>query len=172
MSAVGAVDGCHFFASLFCAAGVLHDSPGRMHVAVGLAGSIVSPARSICSAPQAFVLLRVTLVTVLVPARLMVSMSMTALPPPTVVWAVPLQTWAAAGSLMVLTVKPAPVRHSRMLPPTVRSVLCVVPSLKVTVTLPTTLPSYHQLVFAELSSRNAPEAFNHEPVKVALCPPA
>src|SRR6266480_3679557 len=83
---------------LFCAAGVLHELPGRLHVTVGVGstGAIVRPA------------------------RLMLSMSMTAVPPPIDSCALPVQTFAAAGSAMLLTVKPAPVRHSRRLPPTVR----------------------------------------------------
>src|SRR5207302_5107363 len=138
--------GCHFHAWLFCAAGVVHERPGRMQlvVGVGLAGSIVRPARSMCSAPKPLVLFTVTPVTVLVPGRLTVSMSMTALPPPIVAWAVSFQTVEVAGSVIVVSAKVAPVRHSRMLAPTVRSVLWVVPSLKVTVTLPTTVWSYQR----------------------------
>src|SRR5207247_7071836 len=128
-------------------AGVLHELPGRVQVGSGAgagAGSgdeIVRPESEIASAPQPFVSLTVTLVSVLVPVRLMLSMSMTAAEPSV---AVPLQTCAAAGSVIRLTVKPAPVRHSRRLLPTIRSVLWVVPSLKVSVTLTTTVWSYHR----------------------------
>src|SRR2546428_3923902 len=156
LGVVAVVDGCHFSELLFTAAGVLHELPGRMQFGSGAgagAGSgveIVRPASEIASAPQPFVSLTVTLVSVLLPVRLIVSMSMTADEPSS---AVPLQTCAAAGSAIRFTVKPAPVRHSRRLPPTIRSVLWVVPSLKVSVTLPTTVWSYHRYVLAELSSR-------------------
>src|SRR5438445_12602270 len=69
---------------------------------------------------------------------------MTAAPPPIPGCAVPLQTCMVAGSARVFTVDAAPIRHSRMLPPTLRSVLCVVPSLKVSTTVPTTAPWYQK----------------------------
>src|SRR2546421_633490 len=137
--------GWYFHAWLFCAAGVVHELPGRVHCGCGFGcgfcGSIVRPARLITRAPKPLMLLTAMLVAVFVPAIVMVSMSMVAAVPSR---AVPPHTWAAAGSVIVLSVNPAPIRHSRRLLPTIRSVLCVLPSLKVMVTLPTTVWSYQR----------------------------
>src|SRR5438876_952689 len=93
------IDGCHLSAWLFSAAGVLHELPGRVQVGsgagagVGSVNETVRPLKTIASAPQVFVSFKLTPVTVLVPSRPIVSMSMTPAEPSI---AVPLQTFAFA----------------------------------------------------------------------------
>ena len=82
-----------------------------MHVGVGAGGvkPTVRPASWMWSAPKAFVSVTVTVVSVF-PAVVtgMLSMSMTAVPPPMVGCAVPLQTWAVLPVVdKLLTVAPA-----------------------------------------------------------------
>ena len=87
----------------------------------------------------------VTLARVLVVAATgTVSISMAAATLPS--QQVPIQALLLDGSDTVLTVPPAPTCHSRTLPPTTRLTDWVVPSVNVSVTVPTVLPAYQDEV--------------------------